>query len=146
MADLGTIAAALSSLKTAADIAKFLRETNLSIEHAELKLKLAELVGALAQAKIELVGIQEELSEKNKRIAEIEEAFQSKDTIVRHGDAYYVTDGGGKPIGIPYCLRCMENDHKKRQLVHDANNYRMRVCTTCGHRYDGNAVIEIRKP
>lgn len=143
MADLATIGAALSSLKTAADIAKFLRETDLSIERADLKLKLAELMGALAQAKIELAEIQEDLSAKDKRIAEIEEAFQAKDTMVRYRDAYYVADGSGNPIGTPYCLRCWENDHKKRQLVEEAKDFRTKVCTTCGHRYAGHLVINI---
>lgn len=146
MADLATIGAALSSLKTAADIAKFLRETDFSIERAELKLKLAELVGALAQAKIELAEVQEDLSAKDKRIAEIEEAFQSKDTMVRYRDAYYLTDGSGNPIGTPYCLRCWENDHKNRHLVQDAKDFRTRVCTTCGHRYAGHSVIDIQTP
>ena len=52
MPDIATIAAALNSLKTATDIVKFIRESDLSIERAELKLKLADLVGALAEAKL----------------------------------------------------------------------------------------------
>ncbi len=143
MTDLTTIGAALGSLKTAVEIAKFLREADVSIEKAELKLKLVELLGTLAQAKIELAAVQEELSAKDKRITEIEEAFESKDTMVRHYDAYYVVDGNGNAIGTPFCLRCWENDHKKRQLVHDAKERRMQVCTTCGHRYDGYSAPNI---
>ena len=79
MPDIATIGAVLSSLKTATDIAKFLRESDLSLERAELKLKIAELVGALADAKIELTEVQEALSAKDKHIAELENAFQSKD-------------------------------------------------------------------
>ncbi len=135
MADLATIGTALSSLKTAVDIAKFLRETDLSLERAELKLKLAELVDALIQAKLELAEIQETLIAKDKRIADLQDAFQSKDKVVRNRDAYYVADENGKPAGVPYCLRCWENDHKRRQLVSDAKEHRMNVCTTCGQKY-----------
>lgn len=66
MADaITTVAAVLTSLKTATDIAKFLRESDLSIERAELKLKLADLIGALADTKIELAGLQEAISDKD---------------------------------------------------------------------------------
>ncbi len=144
MADIATIGAVLNSLKTAADIAKFLRETDLSMERAELKLKLADLVGALAEAKMELAEVQDALSTRDKRIAELEEAFQVKDSMVRYRDGYYHTDENGKPTGRPYCLRCWENDHKKRQLVHDAKEYRLRICVTCGHRYAGDTVMDFK--
>lgn len=144
MPDITSIATILSSIKTATDIAKFLRESDLSIERAELKLKLADLVSALAEARMELAEIQETLAAKDKQIAELEEAFQSKDNLVRHYDAYYTTDENGNPVGLPFCLRCWENDHKKRQLVHDAKDFRTRVCTACGHRYEGRLTGDIQ--
>ena len=48
MPDITTIAAVLNSLKAATDIAKFLRESDLSLERAELKLKLADLAACRA--------------------------------------------------------------------------------------------------
>ena len=136
MPDLVAIATALSSLKTATDIAKFLRESDLSLERAELKLKLADLIGALADTKIELVEIQEALAEKDKRIKELESSFESKGTLVRKYDAYYAVGESSEPEGVAYCLRCWETDHKKRQLVGDHKDFRTRVCTACGHRYE----------
>lgn len=144
MPDITSIAAILSSIKTATDIAKFLRESDLSLERAELKLKLADLVSALAEAKMELTEIQETLSAKDKQIAELEEAFQSKDSLARRYDAYYTTDENGNPVGVPLCLRCWENDHKKRQLVHDAKDHRTRVCTACGHHYERRLTDDIQ--
>jgi len=44
---------------------KLLRETDVSLEKAETKLKLAELVGALADAKLELAEVQNLLLEKD---------------------------------------------------------------------------------
>lgn len=146
MPDLATIGAALSSLKTATDIVKFLRESDISLERAELKLKLADLLGSLADAKIELVEVQEALVEKDKRIADLEEAFHNKDSLVRRYDAYYEASDKGEPTGVPYCLRCWENEHKKRQLVHDAKDRFSRVCTSCGHRYEGHQVETIQPP
>jgi len=141
MPDIASIAAILSSIKTATDVAKFLRESDVSLEKAELKLKLADLVSALAEAKMSLTEIQETLSAKDKRIAELEEAFQSKDSLSRHYDAYYTTDKDGKPVGVAFCLRCWENDRRKRQLVHDAKGGR--VCTTCGQRYESRLTHDI---
>ncbi len=46
--DIAAIGSLLSSLKTATDIAKFIKDSDVSLEKAETKLKLAELVSALA--------------------------------------------------------------------------------------------------
>lgn len=146
MPDITTIGAALSSLKTATDIVKFLRESDLSLERAELKLKLADLLSSLADAKIELVEVQEALAEKDKQIAALEDAFHNKDSLMRRYDAYYTVDQNGEPTGVPYCLRCWENEHKKRQLVHDSKEYRIKVCTSCGHRYEGRQTGDISPP
>ena len=143
MPDIAAISAVLSSLKTATDIAKFIRESDQSLERAELKLKIADLVGALADVKLELVELQETFAAKEARIKELEEAFQTKDRLIRHYDAYYRSNAEGRPEGVPYCLRCWENEHKQRQLVHDAKEYRNRVCTTCGHRYEGRLASEL---
>lgn len=145
MPDITSIAAILTSIKTATDIAKLLRESDLSLERAELKLKLADIIGTLAEAKIELAEVQETLANKDKRINELEEAFQSKDNIVRHLDAFYNIDADGNPIGNPFCLKCWENDHKKRQLVYHEKDLRVRVCASCGHRYEAHLAPELKK-
>lgn len=145
MPDIAAISALLGSVKTATDIAKFIRESDLSVERAELKLKVADLVSALADIKIELVELQDAFAEKEKRIKELEAAFQAKGKMVRRYDAYYQSDEEGNAVGVPYCLRCWENDHKQRQLVHDAKEYRVRVCTGCGHRYEGRLAGDIQK-
>jgi DNA-directed RNA polymerase subunit M/transcription elongation factor TFIIS len=143
MPDIATIGAALSSLKTATDIVKFLRETDVTLEKAELKMKLADLMGSLADTKIELIEVQETLADKDKKINELEEAFNDKDSVVRQYDAYYKSDANGKPTGVPLCLRCWESEHKQRQLVHSVKEYRFRVCTSCGHQYEGRLAGEI---
>jgi hypothetical protein len=144
MADLATISAALSSLKTATEIVKLIRESDLTLERAELKLKLADLLSSLADAKIELIQVQDALLEKDKRIVELEDAFQNKDKFVRQYDAYYNVDENGKPTGVSYCLRCWETNFKKRQLVHSFKDYSIRVCTSCGHQYENRLTGDIQ--
>lgn len=140
MPDIAAIGTILSSLKTATDIAKFLRETDLSLERAELKLKLADLVSALADAKIEMASVQEVVAEKDKRIQELENAFQSKDTLVRSRDAYYRKGDDGQPIGEPYCVRCWDVDHKQYRLQHEPKDRFVKVCSVCGTRYEARMV------
>jgi hypothetical protein len=137
MADLALISGALTSLKTATEIAKLLRESNFSLEKAELKLKVADLISALADVKIELVDLQDTLIEKDKQIVALEAAFEIKDTLIRKGDTYYKLDEQGQKIGGPYCPRCWENDHKNRQLVHNPKNVRSWICATCHQEYHG---------
>lgn len=143
MPDVATIGAALSSIKTATEIVKFLRESDTSLERAEMRLKLADVVSALADAKMEIVDVQETLAQKDQRISELEEAFRSKDDLVKQYDAYYACDSEGNAIGDPYCLRCWEVDHKKRNLVRSAADRHVRVCTDCGHQYSSNTAGEL---
>ncbi len=143
MVDLTTIGAALSSLKTATEIVKFIRESDVNLEKAELKLKLADILGSLADTKIELVELQDALIEKDKKIAELEDAFQKKDSLVRQGDAYYVSNQDGNPTGVAYCLRCWENEYKTKQLVNLPKDRWMHICTSCGHTYSSYRSAQI---
>lgn len=143
MPDVTVISAALSSLKTATDIVKFLRESDFSIEKAELKLKVADLITALAGVKLELAEVQDLITEKDRRIAELQDAFESKEQLVRRHDAYYKLGSEGNPVGVAFCLRCWEGEHLKRQLVRGAKVRGMNVCTRCGQQYEGWASEEI---
>jgi hypothetical protein len=144
MPDISAIAVVLGNLKTATEIAKFIRESDVSIERAELKLKVADLISALADVKLELVELQDTFASKDQRIKELEAAFESRDALVRKYDAYYQADASGDAIGSPYCLRCWESDHKQRMLVHDAKEFRTRLCTSCGHKYEGRLAGDIQ--
>ena len=64
MTEISTISAILGSVKTATEIAKLIKDSYFSLEKAEMKLKLAELISALADAKIEISEIQELILQK----------------------------------------------------------------------------------
>lgn len=78
MPDMASISVVLSSIKTAADNAKLLRETDVSVKKAETKLKLAELVRALADAKLELAEVQNILLDKDKKTMTLEETLLTR--------------------------------------------------------------------
>ena len=78
---MASVSVVLSSIKTSADNAKLLREKDVSVEKAETKLKLAELVGALADAKFELCRSSCTILEKAK-IKTLEERASHKKNVV----------------------------------------------------------------
>ena len=96
MADITAISQVLSSIKTATDIVKLFRETNISWEKAETKLKLAELVQALADAKLEIAEVHNLLLEKDKMIKILEETLHTKKNVVWESPWYWHVDGGKK--------------------------------------------------
>ncbi|KPF41550.1 hypothetical protein IP80_21135 [beta proteobacterium AAP65] len=136
MPDIAAISSVLSSLKTATEITKLIRESDVSLEKAELKMKLAELMGALADAKIEMTAVQETISDRDQRIAELEDSFEKKASVFRHYDAYYIEGEAGSPLGQPHCLRCWDVDHKLFALHFDHKDRFSKVCPKCSSKYE----------
>ena len=132
--DMTTVSAAMTSIKAATDIAKYLIESGVSLESADNKLKLADLITSLAEARTALVEAQEVLAEKDRRIKELEESLVIKGDIILYGDAYYFKDANGKPTGKAYCLHCWEKDHKLFTLI-DRRSEGC-ICTVCKNKYD----------
>lgn len=137
MPDAAVITAALSSLRTATEIVKLIRESGTSLQTAELKLRLADLLTSVAEARTQLVEVQELLATKDAKIAELELAFAAKDSLKRHNDAYYRLNAAGDPEGEPLCVRCWEVDHRQHQLVRLAIDHRIRTCPACNAKYEG---------
>lgn len=135
MPDIATISTFLTSIKSATEIAKAIKAVDSSLEKAETKLKIAELLESLADAKIQAVEIQEVIHEKDRRINELEEAFAFKSKLIRQRDAYYETDESGKPVGSPYCSHCWEVKHKAIHLNYGLH-MRFRACPACNTAYE----------
>lgn len=106
--DLASITGALNAIKTATDIAQAVRTSENSLNEAELKLRLADLMGALAEAKIELSQLIGEVAEKDRMIEALKEQIKKKESIKKFGDAYYKTSDTGEPTGEPICTKCWE--------------------------------------
>jgi len=99
--DMAYISVVLSSIKTADDIAKLLREGDVSLEKAETKLKLAELVGVLADAKLELAEVQNLLLDKDKKIMTLGQTLHTRKNVLWESPWYWCVDGGKKDG--PFC-------------------------------------------
>lgn len=129
--DLGSISSLLSSLKTATEIARFIRESDTSLERAETKLKLAELVSALADAKLQAAEVQQIILERDENIRELKAAVQLKAELKWRQPCYYVSNAEG--TDEPYCQNCYDSEKKLARLHTDGKGYF--VCRVCRQTY-----------
>ena len=143
MFDPATISTVLTSIKTAADIAKLIKESGSSFEQAELKLKLADLISSLADAKIEIATIQLGLQEKDALIAALEKQLKTQKEV-EWEEPYYWKVSDGTRDG-PYCQKCYDDDVKLVRLQGDDEGYwECRVCKS--HYLDKAGKAKFRQP
>ena len=125
--DITTISVALASIKTATEIAKFFKDSDLSIEKAEAKLKLAELISALADAKIQISDIQQAMSEKENEIREIKNQLKLHASLDWDDPYYWRIDGDIKEG--PFCQPCYDKDNRLSRLnLVEQGSWNCRVC------------------
>lgn len=129
--DIAAIGSLLGSLKAATDIAKFIRESDVSLERAELKLKLAELVGAIADAKIDAANVQQAIGERDAEIRSLKAAAKLRSDVKWEAPCYYVDSPEGVPE--PYCQRCYDGSGKLSRLHTDSKG--LFECTVCRQTY-----------
>lgn len=129
--DLAAVGSLLSSIKTATDIAKIIRESDTSLEKAETKLKLAELVSALADAKLEAAEIQQLILDRDETIRQLTAAAKLKAEITWRQPCYYLANAEGQEE--PYCQKCYDSERKLARLHADGNGYFK--CCVCKQSY-----------
>ncbi|MFN4165396.1 MAG: hypothetical protein ACK4GK_12535 [Ferrovibrio sp.] len=127
----------LTSVSTAIDIAKGLREATNVVSEAESKFKLAELTSKLADVKIALADMQEELHTKDKEIARLREAFAIRETLIDKNNQKYVPDKDGNPVGYPVCPRCLTVDGRIIQMQQNGRSMMVASCPECQRTYHG---------
>ncbi|MBY8024876.1 hypothetical protein KW469_07340 [Vibrio fluvialis] len=134
MVDISAISMGLTSIKTALDITKDLRNADLSVKDAELKLKLADLIEALSDAKIQMSEIKDENQSLRDTIKEYERKLALKaEVIFENGHCFLKSPESGQAPG-PFCANCY-SDSQKLILVselpldlHDIGKYRCPKC------------------
>jgi hypothetical protein len=150
--DLTSVTAVLGSIKTATEIAKYIKDTDLSLEKAETKLKLADLIGALSDAKLEGVGVQQTLAEAEARIRELEQTLETRVKVRWEEPFYWLDDDsdGLTPDG-PFCQHCYDGGGKLVRLQGYGDGYfECKVCknsyVTKAHReHQSEAAAEFRR-
>lgn len=135
MTDGASIAGAVQSARIAFDLVKTIYDSSASLERAEMRLRLAEVIGALADVKIQIAEVQGHLGQKDGRIRELEEALEVKVTLRRVNDAYYKVGADGEPHGQSFCSRCWDVEHRLRALVRSTQSGRNNICPACNALY-----------
>ena len=131
MTDIAVLTSILGSIKTATDIVKLIKSSDISLEKAETKSKLADLISALADAKIEVAELQNLISEKDEKIKKLEKALEIKQKL-RYEAPYYWLDDGPKKEG-PFCQACYDTDGKLIRL--QGNREGSWCCKACKNFY-----------
>ena len=126
-----SVSAALGSIKTAADIAKLIKESDVSLEKAESKLKLAELISALADAKIQIADIQQLLMEKDAELKAATERLVVKEKLHWESPYYWLLEGTKKEG--PFCQHCYDKNHELIRLQGNGEGYW--ECKACKNTY-----------
>lgn len=99
-------AAALAAAAQALGIVKQLREIDHAMNVGDLKAKMADLYGKLANVRMALTDAQEALRVKDAEIAALKKRqIEEKPMIEAHGFQHEEVDG--KPKGLPFCPNCL---------------------------------------
>ena len=137
---LTAVATILSSVKTATDIAKLIKNSTTSLEGAEIKLQFAELIGALADVKIEVADIQNLLIVKDAEIQKLKEEKKLAANTTYRDRCYWIING--EVEDGPFCQKCNDVDNKLVRLQDHQYNVpytnqlkKVRKCTTCKISY-----------
>lgn len=130
------IAATLSAVTAAIGLAKELRSIDAQVNQAELKLKIADLTASLAEAKMGLVDVADQLKAKDEEITRLS-AFDmdlSNKVFVR---GFYLDtfEDGTTPRGDPYCPYCIDRKAGLFRLRQIDKPGRPSACAHCKTEY-----------
>ena len=138
--DIASISAALAGIKSAADIAKIIKDSGSSLEQAEIKLQLAELISALADAKIEIANVREVISDKEALIKDLHQKLELKENIIWQKPYYFVMQNENKDG--PFCQKCYDSKQQLIRLQGEEGWWQCHECknTVTDENYDDSPI------
>ena len=99
---------------SAINIAKYIKNSQDIMDKSEQKLKLAELIEALADIKMETAEIKSTLLEKDEKILELEKKLNLKESLIYDKPYYWIEK---KDINDgPFCQKCYDGNKKLIRL------------------------------
>ncbi len=118
------VAEYVTGIKAAWDLAKSLKASTDLIDDAQIKLQMAELISALADAKIEA-------AESAEKLAELQRQLNSRSSFTYENGLYYKVSDGSESRDGPFCPTCYDSDAKPIRLrSFDSEKYSWR-CNVC---------------
>lgn len=134
MAGQGRLSDILRSLNQANDIGLRIRSAGFVLDKPDMKACLAELAGAISEAKMELGILQGHLQDKDAELKAMGERLHTKAILRRRGDAYYKSKDN-QVYGQPYCSYCWESGQKLFHLHNRIFKKDVRICPHCKNEY-----------
>lgn len=128
---LSIISQISTGISSATNIAKFIKDSGSSLEKAEVKLKLADLIEALAETRIKVAEIKNLLIEKDEEIKNLTKTIETSKNI-KWKQPYYYIDNDGTEDG-PYCQNCYDSDRKAIRVQKISDGHCQ--CFTCNKTY-----------
>jgi len=134
-------ALALSTASQAFRFANDLRSIDKEVSQAELKLKVADLTGTLADLKMILTEARDDAAEKDAEIDRLKKLQRrlEDETVEQYGYRYRKRkDGKGPAAGNPMCDVCFQKDGLliETAFVHGTGIQQLR-CPNCKATYAG---------
>jgi hypothetical protein len=113
MNEIQSIAAVITSVKRAIDIAKTLGNIQKSYNEAEYKVKIVELTDTLVEAKERLVDVKKENVDLREELASMKLSLNIRSKLTRSGNTYIVQNGAIEGYGSgPFCTQCFDSEEK----------------------------------
>jgi hypothetical protein len=139
--DISTVLPALlDNITKAIDLAKTIKEGDISGEEAEIQLRVADLLSALADAKLDIADIQQTLVAKDAEIDTLKEKLKVK-VNVQWEKPYYWLTGSEKKDG-PFCQHCFDESQKLTRLQGSGDGYWH--CNVCQGTYVDSTAKSVR--
>jgi len=125
---------------SAISIAKYIKNSFDVMDNAEQKLKLAELIEALADIKMETAEIKSTLLEKDEKILELEKKLNLKENLIYDRPCYWIKKEKNKDG--PFCQKCYDLNKKLIRLKKYDDEYW--TCLVCEEEFLTENMARIR--
>jgi hypothetical protein len=112
------ITSAIVGIKNAIDIAKAIKDSGASLEKAEINFKIAELINALADAKIGIATIQEAMAEKDSEIKRLKTELETRGNMIWEPPYYFLKNGSSTVLVETGAYRLM-NETFSESLINN---------------------------
>ena len=104
------------------------------VQNVEIQEELLELRREMLDVKAELLDLREHNSELRKKLSQVEDTKELLSNLMDVDGYFYAKDDAGRPIGYPYCPKCMSVSGGPFKTVRQ--NERYSKCPKCEQIYN----------
>ena len=129
------IISGLAAIKQTLDITKDLRNIDARISDAEYKLRLADLVELLLEAREALQDAKERERLLNEEVAKLKGKLDRKPLLRDRDGLLFEINESGAQVGDPFCNQCFVKEDKLYRLQYGPHNFGSHKCSNCKEIY-----------